>query len=41
MEVDIWRRSSGKSRLERVRNKTIRETINVKKNNLIQMIEEK
>ena len=40
METDFWRRSVGKSRLEKVHNETIKETMNVKKNT-IQMIEDK
>ena len=32
MEMDFWKRSAGKSRTERIRNKTIGETMNVKKN---------
>ena len=40
LEMDFWRRFAGKSRLKRVRNETIKETMNVKKN-IIQAIEEK
>ena len=39
-QMDFCRRSTGKSRLEKICNETIRETMNVKKN-IIQMIEEK
>ena len=39
-EMDFWRRSAGKSRLEGVSDETIRETMNVKKNTT-QMIKEK
>ena len=40
LEMDFWRRSAGKRRLQRVRKETIRETMKAKKN-ILQMIEEK
>ena len=40
LEIDFWRKSFTKSRLESIRNEIIREKMNVKKNT-VQMIGEK
>ena len=40
LEMDFWKRCDGKFTLDRVRNETIREIMNVKKN-ITQMIEGK